>query len=336
MLPNQPLVPTPLGLQEQREPIWGFFGTGREGRAVKFDQQIFYVDSGHASANDANEGLDPEYPLATIQELVDRATGTSTIVEPALRDYDKVYVSGTVAEDVQTGDYTQMPSYISIIGVGPSRYSPAWEGSDAATPSLDLRCVGWRISGFRFYGKTTAACIVLRHTDTGANDIAIRTVIDNCYFDGLTTGLTGIESHGCYDVWVENCTFALWNNVANSAVGMRVTTTPLAIPYRNHIKGCMFYDSDNGAIWPMNGGYVYGCTFQQTGYAYTMVQCLNTSLVANPGDDNMVYNCWFGGDFSLAGGYRGGAADTWFGCFSDDLAEAEVDAATGIVIGRPT
>ena len=331
----QPVTANPLGLQEEREPIWGIAGTGREGRVVKGDLQVFYVDSGHANANDNNEGLDPEYPLATIQELIDRSTGASTITSPALQNYDTIYVSGTVAEDVQTGDYTQMPSYVSIIGVGPSRYSPAWEGDDADTPSLDLRCVGWRVSGFRFYGKTGAAAIVLRHTDTGANDIAIRTIIDNCYFDGLTTGLYGIESHGCYDVWVQNCTFSLWNNVGNTATAMKVTTTPLAIPYRNHIKDCQFYDNDNHVEWPMNGSFVYGCMFQAVGYAYTPTLILQTSIVANPGDDNVVWGNVFTGDYSIAGGYRPGAADEWLGNWASDTAEAEV-GDNGITIARPT
>jgi hypothetical protein len=293
----------------------------------------FYVDSGHANANDGNEGLDPEYPLATVQELIDRSTGAS--VNPVtLQNYSTIWVSGTVAEDVQTGDYVTMPSYVSIIGVGPSRYSPAWEGSDANTASLDLRCVGWRVSGFRFYGKTGAAAVVLRHTDTGANDIAIRTIIDNNYFDGLTTGLRGLESHGCYDVWVVGNTFMLWNNVGNTAIGMEVTTTPLAIPYRNHVLCNIFEDSDNGMIWPSNGSRFAHNYVKPVGYAYSMVQAFNTSIVANPGDDNHVVGNYFAGDYSIAGGYRGGAADEWYGNFSPDIAEVEV-ADNGITILPP-
>jgi len=318
-----PIPVIPQGLQEQREPIWGFFGTGREACVTNVDAPQFYVDSGHANADDDNEGLDPEYPLSTIQELIDRSTGAS--VNPVTLDnYSTIWVSGTVAEDVLTGDYVTMPSYVSIIGVGPSRYSPTWEGSAAAVASLDLRCVGWRVSGFRFYGKTAAACIVLRHTDTGANDIAIRTIIDDNYFDGLVTGLTGIESHGCYDVWVVGNTFKLWNNVANTAAGMRTTTTPLTIPYRNMILGNTFEDSDNGMIWSSNGCHFQRNTVKPVGYAYTMVQAFNTSTIGNVGDDNMVVGNYFGGDYSIAGGYRGGAADEWFGNASPDTAEAEV------------
>lgn len=323
------------GVTLGRPAIWGFPGTGAEPSLCGGDNQVFYVDSGHANANDGNEGTDPLYPVGTIQELVDRSTGASAIVAPALRPYDTVYVSGEVAEDVQTGDYTVMPGYVSIIGIGNGQYSPAWVGDDAATPSLDLRCVGWRVSGFRFYGKTDAECVVLRHTDTGADDIAIRTIIDQCLFDGLTTGIYGVVSHGCYDCWFANNTFQLWHNaVAGGAVPLYVGTTPLAIPYRNHITNNIFWDSDNGAIFPMNGGEVVGNMFQPVGYTYAMTQVLNTSIVANPGDDNVVHGNTFPGDYSIAGGYRPGAADEWLGNWASDTAEAEV-GDNGITIARP-
>ena len=284
-----------------------------------------YVDSGHLEASDNNDGTNPLAPKATVQAAID-----STLLTP----YSTIFVSGTVAEDVVTPDYATGPSYIQIIGGGVSRYSPSWEGEDADTISLDMRAVGWRVSGFRFYGKTGASCVALRHTDTGANDIAIRTIITDCYFDGLTTGLRGIESHGCYDVWIVNNTFKLWNNVGNTAIGMEVLTTPLAIPYRNHITGNVFEDSDNGMAWESNGSLFYGNFVKPVGYAYSMVIAFQSSVVANPGDDNLVVGNYFGGDYSLAGGYRGGAADEWFGNFSPDVAEAEV-ADNGITILPP-
>jgi len=291
------------------------------------DATVLYVDSGHPEASDNNDGTDPTAPKSTVQSAIN-----STLLEP----YSVIVVAGTVSEDVVTPDYATGPNYITLLGAGPSMYSPAWEGDDASTPSLDMRAVGWRVEGFRFYGKTSAAAIELRHTDSGANDIAIRTVIQNCLLDGLTTGRYGIWSHGCYDVWIVDCVFQLWHNaVAGGAIPLGVGTTPLAIPYRNHIVNCVFWDSDNGAIFPMNGGEVRGCMFQPTGYAYAMTQVLNTSIVANPGDDNVVHNNTFPGDYSIAGGYRPGAADAWLGNWADDTAEAEV-GDNGITIARPT
>lgn len=289
------------------------------------DAIALYVDSGHADASDNNDGTLPQAPKATVQSAIN-----STLLTP----YSIIYVSGEVAEDVITPDYVTGPNYVSLVGLGNSRYSPAWTGSAVGTAGLDMRAVGWRVSNFRFYGKTGAACVVLRHTDTGANDIAIRTLIDHCYFDGLTTGLRGLESHGCYDVWVLNNIFRLWNNVGNTAIGMEVTTTPLAIPYRNQILYNIFDDSDNGMKWPSNGSLFAHNYVKPVGYAYSMADVFQTSIVANPGDDNLVVGNFFGGDYSIAGGYRGGAADEWFGNFSPDIAEAEV-ADNGITILPP-
>ena len=281
------------------------------------DAVAIYVDSGHPAASDSGDGTDPRTPKATVQSAVNSSD---------LTPYSRILVSGTVAEDVVTPDYATGPNYVSIIGNGISRYAPAWEGdiTDPTTASLDMRAVGWTIQNFRFYGQTGAAAVVLRHTDSGANDIAIRTIIHNCYFDGLTTGETGLESHGCYDVWVVNNTFKLWNNVGNTAAGMRTTTTPLAIPYRNMIIGNTFEDSDNGMIWSANGSHFQGNTVKPVGYAYSMVEAFSTSPIGNLGDDNLIVGNYFGGDYSIVGGYRGGAADEWFGNASPDIAEAEV------------
>ena len=324
----------PIGFQPGKPTVWGFRTQIEDSLVKDGDIQVFYVDSGATGASDDNPGTDPNYPLATIQELIDRALGTSTTT-PALTNYDIVYVGGSVSEDVTTGDYDELPSYVQLIGAGTSRYSPAWIGDDANTTSLDLGCIGWRISGFRFYGKTGAPCIELHHTDVTGNDIAIRTVIDNCYFDGLTTGLAGIETHGCYDVWIVNNTFSLWNNAGNTAAGMVLNTSPLAIPYRNHIYGNKFYDNDNNAIWPCNGCLWYENIFQSVGYAYSAVQSLQTSVGGNPGDDNILYGNVFQGDFSIAGGYTFGTNDFPMGNFANDTAEAEVDT-TGLVIAIPT
>ncbi|MCP4540680.1 MAG: hypothetical protein GY832_26375 [Chloroflexi bacterium] len=291
------------------------------------DAVVLYVDSGHGAANDNNDGTNPVAPKATVQSAVN-----STFLTP----YSRIMVSGQVDEDVVTPDYATGPNYVSIIGNAISRYSPAWAGDDADTPSLDMRAVGWTVQGFRFYGKTGAAAVELRHTDSGANDIAIRSIFDNCYFDGLTTGLAGILTHGCYDVWVQNCTFQLWNNVANTAACMIYGAMPLAIPYRNYIINNVFMDSDNGMVWPSNGSVFYNNRVQKVGYAYTSVNVfVSGGFPGTGGDDNIVYGNSFEGDFSNAGGYYMGPADFPMGNFSDDVAEAEV-GAQGLVTAVPT
>lgn len=291
---------------------------------------VVYVDPGHPAASDGvgNDGTDPNFPFATIQRAVNSPSlvSHSTIVLQPGNDY---------VESVVTPDYVTGPNYVTILGAGHGRYSLTWQSDLAATPALDLRAVGWRVENIRFLGQTASACVELRHTDSGANDIAIRTQIINCYFDGLTTGRYGILSHGCYDVWVVGCTFSLWNNaVAGGAVPMLTDVTPLAIPYRNYIIGNFIHDSNNGIVWPGNGNFYSGNMFQPTGVAYAMTLVLQTSIVANPGIRNIVWGNVFPGDYSIVGGYRSGVGDAWLGNWADDVAEAEV-GDNGITILPP-
>ena len=297
-----------------------------EGLRIAPTAVAYYVDTNHSLANDSNDGTDPDYPLATIQAAVNKVSNNG----------DVIYVApGSYAESVVTPDYATGPNYVSIVGLGNTRYACQWQSAAADEIALDLRAVGWSVENFRFMGQASAACVEIRHTDSGANDIAIRTHIKDCYFDGLTTGLTGIASHGAYDVWVTGCTFSLWHNAGGTASGMKVGTTPLAIPYRNVVKDCMFYDNDNHCEWPSNGSMFVNNMFQAVGYAYSATLILQTSIVANPGDDNIVWGNTFAGDYSIAGGYRPGAADEWLGNWASDTAEAEV-GDNGITIARPT
>lgn len=310
---------------------WGVPGSDNELGIRKMpDSIVLYVDYSHPSANDDNDGTDPNFPLSTIQEAVDKVA----------HNFDTILVRSInpAGENVVTPDYTDTFSYVSLIGAGNTRYSPYWVSPSNTLPNLSLNAVGWRVKGFRFSSGTGAgsACIELHHTDVSGNDIAIRTIIEENYFDGLTTARYGIVTHGCYDVWIVNNTFSLFHNaVAGGAVPLLVGTTPLAIPYRNHIVGNKFYDNDNGAIFPCNGSFIYGNMFQPVGYAYSNTLVLQTSLIANPGDDNVVWGNVFPGDYSIVGGYRPGAADVWIGNFADDVAEAEV-GDNGLTIARPT
>lgn len=298
-----------------------------EGLRTNPQATVIYVDSGHPQANDNAPGTDPRAPKLTIQSAV-----SSTLLEPG----SIIDVSpGNYAESVVTPDYVTGPNYITIRGSGNSRYSPYWTSGATTTPCLDMRAVGWRVENIRFGAPTTSGCIELRHTDSGANDIAIRTIIQNCYFDGLTVGRYGIISHGCYDVWIVNNTFALFHNaVAGGAVPLYVGATPLTIPYRNYVVGNLFHDSDNGAIFPCNGSFIWQNMFQPVGYAYSMTEVLNTSVGGNPGDDNVVWGNVFPGDYSVVGGYVAGAADVWIGNWAEDIAEPEV-ADNGLTIARP-
>jgi len=305
------------GAHYPRAGIWGIAGTARELAIKSGAGRVFFVDPSHANANDNNDGLDPDYPKATL---------TSAVTSSLISSYDTVFVVSDLTESVVTPDYETGPNYINIVGVGP-------EAADE--PCLDLRAVGWRIEGLRFYGPQEAAAVELRHTDSGENDIAIRTIIKDCLFDGLSEGLYGIGTHGCYDVWIVGCSFCYFHQDDSSGCAIQGLTTPLAIPYRNRIIGCQFYENDNHVYCGMNASIVQGNTFQAAGKEYSPTIILSTEDAVGDGNNNMVWGNFFPGDYSVAGGYVGGATDEWQGNFASDTDEAEV-GDNGLTIAIPS
>lgn len=325
----QPVTTQSQGAHIGSEDVWGFQGTGSEPRLVKGDINIFYVDSGHALANDSNDGIDPDAPLATIQGIINRTialnAGTGTR-QPVLGNYDVIFVSGPVTEAVTITDYTTMASYVSLIGVGPSDFSPTWDSGAAASPCMVAGAVGWRISGFRFYVPSAAAAIVVPSTQApyGANAIGIRTIIDNNYFDGsVNTGLYGIDLHGApYNVEIYDNKFAFLNSGAS--FGIVSTNTGLADAYRARIENNWFHESDGGIDASLNVSLIRNNVFQ-TGGVTTMAMVIDLRL-GTQGENMVVGNAFGDADYSQPGGFWANAANpgSWAGNTSEDTAEAEV------------
>lgn len=292
--------------------------------------KTLYVDNTHGNTSDTNDGTNPNEPLTTIQAAVNKIVNPGDVV---------VVYAGEYTESVVTGAWNVTPNYCTIIGVGPHRYRPYWTSALATSPTLDLRTQGWRISGFRFggSGNVQSAAINLRHNDTSPGDTSIRTVIDNCYFDGEQVGRYGIETHGPQDVWIYNNSFGFWvNGVAGGGIALRSGSTPTSLPYRMRVYNNEFYDNNNHIYCGMNGSFVIGNFFKvdgTVGYAPTIV-CRTTDL-AGGGNSNLVTKNMMPGDFSVVGGYVATATDSWVGNAADDVAEAEV-GDNGLTIAIPT
>lgn len=299
--------------------VWGFrTETGAE--IAKGDHQIFYVNAAHLGALDDNTGLDPQYPLATIQELIDRSTGVSTVT-PRLATHDVIYVGGNVTESVIVPG-TLVPTYVTIAGVG-GRHSPTWTSAAANTPCLTLRREGWRVSNLTFNCPSASAGIQL-HTSGADGYDAYKTVIDNCVFDGLWSGLYGIEFYGgthrvgIYDNW-----FVEMNN-ANPALAwcIYITDSTDSNPYQCEIIGNRFMDSDNyvgslGAIRGFNVSLFQGNVFEE-GVLLTPTTYLD--LRGGSRGYNIVTGNYFGGAYTNAGGYYANAA-TPNSCWVGNIAE---------------
>jgi hypothetical protein len=156
--------------------VWGVEGADNPlGVRTVPSITVYYVDYNYPTANDTHDGTDPEHPLKTIQAAVNKVS-----------DYDWIVVRSinALGESVVTKDFVSGANYVKLIGSGVSKYAITWKPATQTYICLDLRAVGWEISGFTFdlYGHINGVGIEIRHTDTGANDIAIRTIIENCRF----------------------------------------------------------------------------------------------------------------------------------------------------------
>lgn len=318
------------------QPMWpgqmGVPGSDLANGLRLFPQGVtLYVDVNHHDKSNAHDGTDPEHPLATIQGAVTKLGTMQTAgvhVEGSV-----IYVAeGNYTESVITPTATVGPNFVSLVGLGGTR-SPYWVSAAATDPCLDIRAQGWRVTGFRFGAPTTDACIVLQNQAPTAACLAHGAVIEGNEFDGLATGLYGIFQHGATDVQIINNKFSRFNNAGNTATGL-VADGVVALPTRNVVAGNHFMDGDNHMVFPGNGNIVQGNIFQQVGVTYTAIQILNTSTGANPGDHNIVVGNVLAGDYSIVGGYRGGAADIWIGNLTNDVAEAET-ADNGFTILPP-
>jgi len=336
MLPNVS-YPPPVGFQPGKPTVHGF-NTQIEESSVRGASQVFYVDSAHAGANDGHPGTDPNYPLENIQELMDRATGVSAVT-PALGDYDVIYVSGDVAETVVTGDSTEMPVYVSVIGGGSSPHSPTWTAATAAGTALTLRCEGWSVVGFTFEVGAAGTAIQLAEVP-GSDYISYKTTISNCKFDGLWGGLYGVDFSGApHRVVIENCEFLEFRRGDTTAYAIIVSDSTHTSPYECHIRNNLFWENENhigglGAIRGFNMSVFTGNAFH---IGELIAATLMLDLRGGSRGNNFVTGNFFQGDYSNVGGYWAHAGDPgmWVGNYAEDLLEAEV-GDNGITVGPPS
>ena len=290
-----------------------------------------YVDPGHNNATAVGDGTNPEQPLSTLAAAINNLVAWYALGLDVA--YSTIVVSGSLDESISITDYTTHPGYCTIVGVGPSIFSPVWEPADDDTPCLVLGAVGWRVTGFRFYAPANTAAVVLPCTQApyGANAIGIRSVIDNCYLDGsVNGGGTGIDLHGApYNAQIIDNVFGFLDS------GITSTNTGYADAYRAYIAGNWFHESTEGIDASLNVSAVVNNIFNVDGVtAMTSV----IDLRAGTRGENLVCGNYFGdADYSQAGGFYANAGNPggWAGNVSQDTAEAEV-GDNGWTIAVPT
>ena len=304
-------------------------GDTADGFRLTTQARTIYTDPAHPLADDNNDGTDPNAPKATIAGGIAAmaiANGGEVGDELILAAYDY--------EESVSVNLATHPSYCTIRGEIDHRFRPQWSSAAVGTPALILGCVGWIVESIRFICPTGQAAVVIPNTQAPytADDVGIRTHIRNCYFDGQTTGLYGIDLHGApYNVQIQNCLFQSILNAGNTATGIVSTNTGFADARAIKLLGCHFQDNDNHVNASFNDALIKDNTFNGSLITGVILDLRGGTL-----GENMVVDNYFGGDYSNTGGYYANAANpgNWVGNYAQDVAEAEV-GDNGITVAVP-
>ena len=297
--------------------------------------RYLFVDVNNGS--DSNDGTSLDQAYATIEKAFDMCKTAN-----GGQSGDIVFIMpGTYEEDVSILDYSAYASYVRVIGQGSRGTVPGvyWASDDGASSNcLIAGAVGWSFENIRFACPSAAAAVVVPCTQgTGwSSAIGIRTQFVDCYFDGLTTGLYGIDLHGApYNVEIRNCKFAFIQNSSNNAYAIVSTNTSYADAYRAVIDGCWFHECDNFIDASLNVSRITNCYFQESGaYAATTIIDLRSGT---RGENCVSGNVFDGGaDYSNTGGFYANASTpgNWTGNICSDTAETEV-GDNGFTLSAP-
>jgi hypothetical protein len=285
---------------------------------------VLYVDPDSNNDTDQADGTDPENPMTTIQAAVTRL---SVIVLGGMAYTETVTIPATA------------PNYCTILGGANTRFRPTWASGGAAENCLTIRAEGWTIDGIEFDCPSAAAGIRLEEVPASSYS-AYKTRIQNCTFDGLWSGLYGIEFYGApHRVQIYNNWFVEMNNVDPTlAWCIYVTDSSHTNPYQCEIVGNRFMDSDNyvGSLGAIRGFNV--SLFQNNVFEDGVLLTPTTFLDLRGGSRgyNIVTGNFFGGTYTNAGGYYANAATPngcWVGNFADITPPQVAD--NGLTIAVP-
>lgn len=294
---------------------------------------MLFVDS--VNGNDGNDGLSWGEAKATIQEAVDLAT-----------DYSWIFITGRFDEDVTTPAWASGAGAenVKIIGMdgqgGFYPNVPEWRSSNNTTGiPLILRSVGWTVEGIKFRVPTTNVAVKLQYRVTDADvydatgdNLAACCSIVGCWFYGGATGKTAINLVGApYCTVIQGNYFSFIHQAGNAGKAITCTESSMASPYRTMILNNVFSELD-GAIdfnaKGSNAGIVSGNIIQ--GASHAGWSSGKKCDMGSGGNDNTVVGNYFGGDYSITGGYQAGSGDNWAGNYSMDVGETEVEAVSGL------
>jgi hypothetical protein len=295
------------------------------------------VDENHPGASADADGTDPENPLTTIALAITRLIAFATATSSSLvGSYIVVGAGATIAETVVYPPTA--PAGVTIMGAGGSFARPTWTAATAAGTALTIQQEGITVQGFNFATGTAGTAIMLQWVP-GSGYVANRCIITDNLFDGVYTGLYGINLYGApYDTRIIGNEFREYTRGDTTAHAITVTNSNEADPYMNRIEGNVFWDNENhvasvDALRGWNNSLFLGNIFNDgVGIAVTNILDLRGGA---PGE-NIVVGNYFGGDYSNTGGYyaNAGGPGNWVGNYAEDVGEAEV-GDNGITVAVP-
>lgn len=286
------------------------------GGGVELPVTNYFVDGTLDGSGNSGKGWGKTHALDTIAGAMTKAAALGT------RGRVRIYAApAAYSEAVSTPTNAQCP-HIALIGVTPvepSHGAVYWASGASGSNCLTVLARGWRISGFEFECPTGAAGIQLDHT----NGNAAYTHIDNCHFTG---GKYGVDAIGAPNyVRISNNMFSLLQTAGAIALG----ATAGANCNVWVVDGNLFVANINHIVFIAASAPYSGTWFNNIlhdtwvpGGAVTSAMDLTTSA-----GSNVIFHNFFGGTFSIAGGYRGGSTDEWFANFSAQGIDYETDPA---------
>lgn len=234
-------------------PQWGISGSDSQlGIRLLPGSKVFYVQSVHPSANNSNDGTDPDYPLATLTQAITNATASKG---------DVIMLGPGHAETVATaGAITVNKAGVSIVGVGAGANRPTFTFNSVVGASLLVTAANVTIENVLFLagldGLTNpihiqAADFTLKNSEwrDATNIEAVRAIlttsaadrltVDGLLYNGYVTGdacVNAIRLVGVDGFEIKNCRFL--GNFSTAVIEMITTLSS-----KGSIHDCLFLET---------------------------------------------------------------------------------------------
>jgi hypothetical protein len=260
---------------------WGIPGSDNSlGLRTRPQSCVYYVDQNYATANDNNDGTDPEYPLLTITAALTRCvSGRGDVIVVMPGDYQENLVV--------------TKNYIHMVGALQGAYARPDVGGDSDY-AIIVHAQGFYAEHIRFYGDSEDGVLQQGNGYT----------YKDCVFDGdgifddfeLLPDLDD-DSYSASEGMIEDCLFRYGNiglEFRNPGPGIEGGIGPTDVTVRN----CRFSQHTTSDISDLDSFgsndttflncFVDSCLFVETGAAFVYID-----ITAGGNNTGMISNCAF-------------------------------------------